>query len=428
MENNHLPNPFLPTATRIGDQLCETAFRDHKKRLCNWMGRQDIMDPLLANFSTRSAALGPDLYGGSTGIALFLYELHRQTNIAKFAETALAAYRRGLHYLRNNSIPASPLSFFAGHLGLAYLGSRLSDGNRDQELQDDLHWLTGEIINSAAEPHTLDVISGNAGAIPILMQLSRDPGLAELEKLAVTLGDELCDAAEWNGSTCSWGSSKASGDYFKNPPMTGFSHGASGFSYSLLQIYACTGNEKFLKFARGGFAYEDSLYSNIDGNWVDTRSPYSNQNGRINGKFQTAWCHGAPGITLARIEAAKLDPEYAEEHQKWAMIGVQTTISALKRNLELPGYDVTLCHGLSGLSEIILTYGYASKTSSAVELSAQTALDLIQRHGESGNWPSGVNAGGPNPSLMIGTAGLGYHLLRLHDPKKIPSILALMAL
>ncbi|HZW30379.1 MAG TPA: lanthionine synthetase LanC family protein, partial [Isosphaeraceae bacterium] len=50
---------------------------------------------------------------------------------------------------------------------------------------------------------------------------------------------------------------------------------------------------------------------------------------------------------------------------------------------------------------------------------------LIDRHSASADWPSGRSSGGPNPSLMIGTAGIGYTLLRLHDPGGVPSILLL---
>ena len=48
---------------------------------------------------------------------------------------------------------------------------------------------------------------------------------------------------------------------------------------------------------------------------------------------------------------------------------------------------------------------------------------MIDRHARSGNWPSGLVSRGPNPSLMLGSAGVGYSLLRLYDPKTVPSVL-----
>ena len=38
---------------------------------------------------------------------------------------------------------------------------------------------------------------------------------------------------------------------------------------------------------------------------------------------------------------------------------------------------------------------------------------------------SGVFSGGPNPSLMLGTAGIGHAFLRLHDPEGVPPLLIL---
>jgi lantibiotic modifying enzyme len=38
-------------------------------------------------------------------------------------------------------------------------------------------------------------------------------------------------------------------------------------------------------------------------------------------------------------------------------------------------------------------------------------------------WPCGIPDCGESPSLMTGSAGVGLHLLRLHDRREIPSIL-----
>lgn len=45
--------------------------------------------------------------------------------------------------------------------------------------------------------------------------------------------------------------------------------------------------------------YENSLYSEEKENWLDLRSPEGEQ------KVMNAWCHGAPGILLARLEIEK---------------------------------------------------------------------------------------------------------------------------
>jgi hypothetical protein len=37
-------------------------------------------------------------------------------------------------------------------------------------------------------------------------------------------------------------------------------------------------------------------------------------------------------------------------------------------------------------------------------------------------WPCGVREAGETPELMLGTAGIGYYYLRLHDPVRFPPV------
>ncbi len=91
----------------------------------------------------------------------------------------------------------------------------------------------------------------------------------------------------------------------------------------------------------------------------------------------------------------------------------------------MPGADTTLCHGLAGLAEVVLIAGQILRDETYRAASAATARALIGRYSESGRWPSGTASRGPNPSLMLGTAGIGYTLLRLHDPALVTPILLL---
>ena len=74
-------------------------------------------------------------------------------------------------------------------------------------------------------------------------------------------------------------------------------------------------------------------------------------------------------------------------------------------------------HALSrcgGLSEIAWTGGNGSGTQQLAEAARAAGRALIDKYAASGSWPSGVATAGPNPSLMLGTAGIGMHFLRLH--------------
>src|SRR5207244_385273 len=113
-------------AVQIGKKLCDTAIWDEKHTLCNWMGR--VVENASVDSSTIAAgAVGAHLYGGSTGIALFLSELYGQTKDPLFARTALGAIKRSIRCFQKIQIPVSPLSFYSGKLGVAYVAVRLNE-------------------------------------------------------------------------------------------------------------------------------------------------------------------------------------------------------------------------------------------------------------------------------------------------------------
>ena len=89
--------------------------------------------------------------------------------------------------------------------------------------------------------------------------------------------------------------------------------------------------------------------------------------------------------------------------------------------LRLPRHDATLCHGAGGLSEIVWTGGQWLGDAALAEAARAAGRALIDKYAASGSWPSGVATAGPNPSLMLGKAGIGMHFLRLHAPDTVSS-------
>jgi lantibiotic biosynthesis protein len=419
------PELMLQAAIQIGKKLCATAYWDDERRQCNWMGRSDILDGTIDPNATRSSALSSDLYAGGTGVALFLAELYGITREPLFSQTAAAALRRSMHYMKLTARPC-PLSVHAGHLGLLYVARRLTDLDRGVDVEAELPWLLERLEHAMLEPHGFDVMAGNAGAIPLLLKLARYPGLQHFTDLAIACGEDLCRAARREPFGCIWSVRGADGRDISSTPMTGFSHGNTGIGLGLLELYAHTGNTLFREVARSAFATEDSFFNEREGNWLDPRSPYRIENGAPVGQFLTAWCHGAPGIALGRLRAMRLDPEYAQDHEWKACCGLATTLTALKQFMEQPDMDTTLCHGICGLSEVVATFADQRQDEYCRGVAADTATKLIQRYGAGDTWPSGLQTRGPNPSLMLGTAGIGYHLLRQYDPRSVPPLLVMV--
>jgi lantibiotic modifying enzyme len=178
-----------------------------------------------------------------------------------------------------------------------------------------------------------------------------------------------------------------------------------------------TGEERFRTATLAAIAYERSLFSPEAGNWPDLRDPETQSQTANNNhnRFMTAWCHGAPGIGLARLHSLPhLDNA--------ARVEIDT---ALKTTLtEGFGGNHSLCHGDLGNLELLLQASEALNDPQwrhQVNRLASMVLESIDKNG----WLCGSPLGIESPGLMTGLAGIGYGLLRLAEPMRVPSVLVL---
>jgi lantibiotic modifying enzyme len=418
----------LDAAVLIGRSLCQAAHWDKAGRLCNWVGRYPLEATSTGAILPAASALGPELYAGSAGVALFLGQLHALTGDAECCRIALGAIARSAkRIVERPGEPPAPLSLFLGRLGVAYTAHCVAALTGRAELHCQAEALLHNLENEIGKPHPLDLIAGNAGAIPALLALNRDLRTARQSErhqaLAIALGEELTRKAVRKGDAWAWATENGNEPGAAPALLTGMSHGASGIAVALLELYAVTGRLEFLEAARGAMAYEDSLFNPIEGNWPDLRATHDSGEAPGSPCYLRVWCHGAPGIALARLRAATLDPEQAEAHLAMARAAVSTTLRAVDEHLQRPGHDASLCHGLAGLLETLLCAGRQLGDTDCLERAAAVARVLIDRHGQSCDYPSGLICGSVNPSLMLGLAGTGYAFLRLHAPAEVPSIL-----
>ncbi len=145
-----------------------------------------------------SAALGPSLYDGSAGVSLFLAQLYALTGEPAFRKTALGGIARSWRHL--DGVPetdSSRVSFFNGPLGVAFAAERIAaltaqEGDHGARVEAVLD----RVAVAAAGPHLLDLIGGNAGAIPALLVLGRTAAPQKALGIAVSLGEELCRKAD----------------------------------------------------------------------------------------------------------------------------------------------------------------------------------------------------------------------------------------
>jgi lantibiotic modifying enzyme len=270
------------------------------------------------------------------------------------------------------------------------------------------------------EEREFDLLAGMAGAVAALVVLRDILDAPSLLDFAARLGDELLHAADKTQTGYTWRSI----NFPDQRNLTGFSHGAAGVGYALLELFQATGNPNYRHAAEQAFGYERQWFDEEAGNWPDFRT----ESGRRRDvqsppSFATAWCHGAPGIALARLRAYELDKD--DTYKAEALTALQTTHEAVEMSLHARTGTYSLCHGLAGNADILL-HGFRvlgqerAKDATLVRHVACAGIGrYMQREHE---WPCGP--GGETPSLMLGLAGIGYFYLRLYDPTH-PSVLIL---
>lgn len=133
--------------------------------------------------------------------------------------------------------------------------------------------------------------------------------------------------------------------------------------------------------------------------------------------FMTSWCHGAPGIALARLGSLQyLDtPDIRYQID----LALQTTATYAWQGVD------HLCCGNLGRVDILLE---ASRRLSRPELIAQVPQQIawmIDRAKQTGGFHlfHKVTQGVYHPGFFRGVAGIGYELLRLTEPDLLPSVL-----
>lgn len=379
----------LEAAAELGDHIMEYSIWNKAGTSCTFLDIQ------IGDHGSAITSMEFNLYQMG-GLILFFFALAKETksdDYKCFGEAVL----RGMEELYSPERISAGTSVFSGFSSLLYL-------------YYNLYRLTGvslyrkkyleclkklQTYNGFGAEATEDIIGGLAGCIIMLCgiyEYEHEPMLWELIKSYGRCLEEKCIR--------------------QKPKLTGFAHGCSGYALALALAAKRTDNKELFSAALDLVAYEDQDFIQADGNWKDKRA--------VGHECCCYWCHGAPGILLARCMIAELtdDARIREQLSEKIKIAQKVTLDSLKNM-----HNHSLCHGQMGNLEILQIVSRSAGDS-------QLHRQLIQQYHNilRDVMIHGIKYGIPGVkgifSFMQGLSGIAYGFLRSVNPD-YPSVLSL---
>ena len=322
---------LLDAARAAGDRLEAMAL--HHEDYVGWIEARVSTE----EFRGGITPLGLDLYGGLSGVTLFLADREAITGeerYRKLAEKALFTAQSQL----NDMLPlVTGIGAFSGWGGSIYLFTHLASLWNRPDLLVETERMIARIAEVVGLDTALDVIAGSAGCIGSLLSLYRHSPSPRVLEVAMQCGDHLIAQAKTMDDGVGWLTHKLS-----ERPVTGFSHGTTGMAWALSNLADATGESRFRDTASAALAYERRAFLPETQNWRSLREADGTADDML------AWCYGAPGIGLARLNSPQTDAQFQREIET----ALQTTHA---RGF---GRNQSLCHGDLGNLELLLQASY----------------------------------------------------------------------
>jgi len=396
---------LLAAARQIGDRLESLALRGEDD--ATWLGVTLVND---RNWALMP--LGIDLYSGLGGVILYLAYLAKLTGEARYDVLARAAFNTFNRQFDQLKLSKS-VGGFGGFGGIIYTYTHLSVLWEQPSLLDDLDTVLEALPELIEEDQEFDIISGSAGCLISLINLYQLVPSERVLIAALRCGEHLIAKALKMEHGIAWLNLLPA-----SAPLTGFSHGAAGIGLALFKLAELMGSQRFRNAAMEAVAYERSIYSPEQENWPDLRDLASFQQRASDDvvHYPVTWCHGAPGVGMARLLML----------QQRADAEIRAEVDAAVRTTIKSGFGLNhcLCHGDLGNLELLMLAAESfddQELKSWVDRFTVSILESIEDYG----WITGIPSGVESPGLMTGLAGIGYGLLRLAEPARVPSVMVL---
>jgi type 2 lantibiotic biosynthesis protein LanM len=352
-----------------------------------------------------------DLYSGMPGEILYFAYLGQKTGNEYYGEIASKAFHHLYLQVEKSFETIRNLGLLTGWGGMIYMLTQLGKVWKDDWfyfLAED--WLERMEAKTWAEQEiNSGLVKGSAGFILACLALYKQTSSDKTLTLAEEMAAKLLQKAIRTKHSIAWKS-------ISEEPLTGLSHGASGFILCFARLYEHTRKESYKNVVHGLLRFENSLFSEKEGNWPDLRDFIKKQHAGKGIYYSTAWSHGAPGIGLVRRELIRLgfqEPDIENDLDR----AVQT---CLKKGFS---GQHSLCFGDFGNLELLINAASLPKYQQLEDIYIKIGSRLLKYGFQKGFNLSNSNI--QSPGLMNGLTGIAWQSLRLSDPINTPSLLSI---
>lgn len=343
----------------------------------------------------RPGNLTYDLYGGISGIALFLSSLGKVSGLSRFTDVAASVLRPLSGLLREDvlSQPGYSVGGYGGASGILYAVVRHAQDVGDSHLLAETFTRLATLRGMIAADEQLDIIGGSAGVLALATRMMSLADTPEQHQIATITAETARDRLFARHPTLA-------ADAEAEPDVhSGYGHGIAG----LLPGLARLGDDAALTAALAGI---HAMFDSDVRDWSRSRS---------DGRQSFGWCHGSPGILGALLQVVDARPDLREQVRP----GIEAAIvSTVEHGF---GNNITYCHGDLGNLESLeyaLARGFRADLADRVTES---------RHRLSRNVPEFLTTRSSkysySDSLLVGRGGAAYSLLGSETSSKPPSFL-----
>jgi hypothetical protein len=348
-------------------------------------------------------------WNGTSGIIIFFLALYRYKKEREFLHVAEDAAKSLVELSQTH--PPEYHNLYSGSGSMIYMLLDVYETTQNDYYLDqavNLAVLYDQPLRNTVE---YDLLCGTAGVLLVLTKLYHYSQDARIMESIHFLINKLVLNARPSQQGFSWGENTISMD-----GLCGFSHGASGIAYVLMQVGNYFHDEELIWLAEQGLLYEMQYYVPEKASWMDLRTPTSgidpntpnimNWDKALFTQYSNdynTWAHGAVGCAISRLYAYEITGK--EIYRSLVDAVIQRCIYDVDNHQKK---NFILFSGYGGIADILLYAGRVLQRQDLETVITTIAKRTINR--DHRQW--GVNKKN-DMGLLTGSSGIGYMYLQI---------------